>query len=181
MSEADLLTLAGRQHGYFTTAQAGAAGISRRALVGRHKAARLEHAAFGLYRLPQFPDGPLDELYALQVIAPGGAFSHETALERYALADVLPRTIHLTIPPESGLKPRPRLTIHRSRIEPCDRILRDDLWLTSLRRTLADCARTGTDPDQLLAALEEGRNRGLLSRDDLLILARVHPFSGVLR
>ena len=35
MSDSQLLELAGQLHGYFTTAQAEAARISRRALVGR--------------------------------------------------------------------------------------------------------------------------------------------------
>ncbi len=181
MSDAELLTLAGRQHGYFTTAQAEAAGISRRALLGRHRKGLLERAAFGLYRLPQFPASPLDELYALQAIAPAATFSHETALQLYGLSDVLPTTIHLTVAPASGLKPRSGVTIHRSRIEPGDRILRDDLWLTSPRRTLADCARIGSDPEQLLAALAEGRERGMLARNDLQSLAPIYPFSSVLR
>ena len=181
MSEPDLLTLAGSQHGYFTTAQAGTAGISRRALLGRHRKGLLERVAFGLYRLPQFPAGPLDELYALQAIAPTATFSHETALQLYGLSDVLPKTIHVTVAPESGLKPRASVRIHRSRMGPDDRILRDDLWLTSLRRTLADCARIGTDAEQLLAALAEGRDRGMLTPDDLLNLGRVYPFSSALR
>ncbi len=178
MSELELLILAGSQRGYFTTAQAEAAGISRRALLGRHRKGLLEHPAFGLYRLPQFPPGPLDELHALQAIASGATFSHETALQLYGVSDVLPRTIHLTVAPEAGLKPRSGVTIHRSRIRPDDRILRDDLWLTSLRRTLADCARTGTDAEQLLAALAKGRERGLLTADDMRSLALLYPYSG---
>jgi predicted transcriptional regulator of viral defense system len=181
MSESDLLTLAGSQHGYFTTAQAEAAGISRRALFGRHRKGLLERTAFGLYRLPQFPPGPRDELYALQAIAPRATFSHETALQLFELSDVLPRTIHLTVAPESGFKPRTGVSIHRSRIQPDERILRDDLWLTSPRRTLIDCARIGTDAEQLVAALAEGRDRGLLTRDDLRGLALIYPYAGVLR
>ena len=116
----------------------------------------------------------------MQAIAPGATFSHETALQLYGLSDVLPTTIHLTVAPESGLKPRPGVTIHRSRMESDDRILRDDLWLTSLRRTLADCARIGTDAEQLLAALAEGRDRGMLTPDDLLDLTPLYPFSSAL-
>jgi predicted transcriptional regulator of viral defense system len=177
MSEADLLAAAGRQHGYFTTSQAEAAGVSRRALVGRLRKGLLERAAFGLYRLPQYPVGPLDDLYALQAVAPSATFSHETALQLLALADILPRTIHLTVDPRSGLKPRPGVSIHRSRIEPHERVLRDDLWLTSARRTLADCARLGTDPDQLVAAFENAIERGLLTTTDRQELARTYPYS----
>src|SRR5689334_19936502 len=130
MSERELLELAGQQHGFFTTAQASAAGISRRALVGRLHRGLVERERHGVYRLPQYPPTPRDELYAIQAAAPSATFSHDTALEIYGLSDVLPRTIHLTMAPTSGLKPRPGITIHRSRIAPGDRVLRDDLWLT---------------------------------------------------
>jgi hypothetical protein len=46
---------------------------------------------------------------------------------------------------------------------------------------LADSARIGTDAEQLLAALTEGRDRGLLTPDDLRSLASLYPFSSALR
>ncbi len=56
-----------------------------------------------------------------------------------------------------------------------------DVWLTSLPRTLLDCARLGTDSEQLLAALEVGRERGLPGRDDLARLTNTYPFAGKIR
>ena len=181
MSDSELLELAGHQHGYFTTAQAGAAGISRRALAGRLLKGLIERDSHGVYRLRQYPPTPRDEFYALQASVPRATFSHDIALEFYGLSDVLPATIHVTVPPSSGLKPRPGVTIHRSKIAPRDRVLRDDIWLTSLPRTLLDCARLGTDSEQLLAALEAGRERGLLGRDDLARLTNTYPFAGKIR
>jgi predicted transcriptional regulator of viral defense system len=181
MGDTELLELAGQQHGYFTTAQAGAAGISRRALSGRLLKGLIERDSHGVYRLRQYPPTPRDEFYALQASVPGATFSHDTALELYGLSDVLPTTIHVTVPPSSGLKPRPGITIHRSKLDPHDRVLRDDLWLTSLPRTLLDCARLGTDAEQLLGALETGRERGLLGRDALARLTNTYPFAGRIR
>jgi predicted transcriptional regulator of viral defense system len=178
MSDADLLEIAGYQHGFFTTAQAGAAGISRRALVGRERRGVIERIAYGLYRLRQFPPTPRDDLYALQTSVPTGTFSHETALELYELSDVLPQTIHMTVPAASGLKPRPGVTIHHSGIHPADRALRDDLWITGLARTLLDCARAGTDAEQLMAAMAAGHERGLLGVRDTARLAAAYPFRG---
>ena len=179
MGEPDLLKLAAAQHGYFSTAQAEAAGISRRALLGRERRGLIERATHGVYRLAGTPASTLDPFYAFSVAAPAATFSHDTALELYGVSDVLPRTVHVTVPPESGLKKRPGFTIHRSEIAPGERQLRDGLWVTSLARTLADCARTGTDPEQLLAALEEGRARALLADHDLARLHRLHPFRTV--
>lgn len=181
MSDSQLLELAGQQHGYFTTAQAEAAGISRRALVGRLLRGLIERDSRGVYRFTQYPPTPRDEFYAFQASAPGATFSHDTALEFYGLSDVLPTTIYVTVPPSSGLKPRPGITIHRSKLDPRDRVLRDDLWLTSLPRTLLDCARRGTDSGQLLAALEAGCERGLLGRDALARLTSTYPFMGRIR
>ena len=178
MSDGGLLETAGYQHGYFTTGQAAAAGISRRALVGREGRGVIERIAYGLYRLRQFPVTPRDDFYALQTRVPAGTFSHDTALELLDVSDVLPRTIHLTVPTASGLKPRPGITIHRSDIEASDRILRDDLWITGLARTLLDCARAGTDAEQLLTAMAAGRERGLLGPRDQERLAAVYPFRG---
>lgn len=177
MAESDLLHLAAAQHGYFSTAQAAAAGISRRALVDRARRGLVERIAHGVYRLAGTPASHLDGFYAFSVQAPSATFSHDTALELYGVSDVLPRTVHITVPPGSGLKPRPGYTIHRSAIGPAERVLRDGVWVTSFARTLADCAKGGTDPDQLLAAFVEGHERALLTADDIARLRRLYPFT----
>jgi predicted transcriptional regulator of viral defense system len=56
-------------------------------------------------------------------------------------------------------------------------VLRDGVWVTSLARTLADCARGGTDADPLMTALAEGRERAMLTADDLARLRRLYPFT----
>ena len=177
MGERDLLRLAAAQHGYFSTAQAVDAGISRRALVDRVRRGVIERVAHGVYRVAGTPADPLDDFYAFSVEAPSATFSHDTALEFFGVSDVLPRTVHVTVPPGSGLKARRGYTIHRPVIAPPERVLRDGVWVTSLARTLADCARGGTDPEQLIAALEAGRERAMLTADDVARLRRLYPFA----
>jgi predicted transcriptional regulator of viral defense system len=177
MDESDLLQIAAAQHGYFSTAQAAAAGISRRALVDRVRRGVIERAAHGVYRLSGTPSTQLDSFYAFSVEAPSATFSHDTALELYGVSDVLPRTVHVTVPPGSGLKPRRGYTIHRSVLAPSERVLRDGVWVTSLARTLTDCAKGGTDPEQLVAALSEGRERAMLTPDEITRLRRLYPFT----
>jgi len=70
------------------------------------------------------------------------------------------------------------VTIHRSGLARPERILRDDLWVTDLLRTLLDCARWGTDPEQLLEAFDAADERGVLSSSALVRLRRASPFSG---
>ena len=68
----------------------------------------------GLSRLPHWTADPADELYALQAIAPFGTFSHQTALTLLGPTDIIPSTIHFTIPETSRLRSRQasRSTVH---------------------------------------------------------------------
>ena len=179
MSWEDLLTTAAGQHGYFTTAQAAEHGISRRALTWRAQNGSAERMAHGLYRLPHWPIGPDDELYALQALAPFGTFSHDTALTLLGLTDIIPSAIHFTIPETSRLRSRPGVTFHRSRHGAMrDRTLQDGLWISTARRALLDAAREGADPDQLVSAARDARERAMLAPDDLDELRGLAPFSG---
>jgi len=175
MSWDDLLRLAAEQHGYFTTAQAAAEGITRRALSWRTDRRQVERIERGLYRLSHWPAGPDDLLHALRVMAPFGTFSHETALSLLGLSDLVPSVTHFTIPESSRLSARPGIRLHRSRARAgTDRTYRDGLWVSTARRAILDCARIGSDSDQLIAAALEARDRALLTDDDLALL-RAHP------
>ncbi len=179
MSWDELLSTAAAQHGYFTTAQAAEHGISRRALTWRTQHGSAERVGHGLYRLPHSPVDAADELYALQALAPFGTFSHDTALTLLGLSDIIPSTIHITIPETSRLRPRPGVTLHRSRHDAMtDRTLRDGLWVSTARRALLDAARQGADPDQLVSAGRDARARAMLTPDDLAELRRHPPFEG---
>lgn len=177
MTRQELLKIAGLQQGYFRTQQALAAGWTRRELSWARATGRIENIRYGLYRFAHFPLTPLDELHEIQTLAPAGTFSHETALQLYGLSDLLPRTTHFTVPRGSGFKPRPGIAIHHLPITPGERVLRDGLWLTSLTRTLLDAARAGTDPDQLLGAARDARERALLSPENVALLRSKYPYS----
>lgn len=177
MSWEDLLATAAAQRGYFTSAQAAAHGISRRALTWRAEHGSAERIEYGLYRLPHWPIDPNDDLYALQARATFGTFSHETALHLLGLSDIISGVVHFTIPEASRLRSRPGIRLHRSRHHAAtDRTLRDGLWVSGARRALLDSARSGADPDQLLAAARDARERAMLTSDDLRRLRNHPPF-----
>lgn len=179
MSWEDLLATAAAQHGYFTTEQAAGHGISRRALTWRAQRGSAERIAHRLYRLPHWPPDPSDELYALQAVAPFGTFSHDTALTLLGLTDIIPSTIHFTIPETSRLRSRPGVTLHRSRHGAMtDRTLREGLWVSTARRALLDAAGEGADPDQLVSAARDAHARAMLTPADLAELRRKAPFAG---
>lgn len=179
MSWQNLLERASQQHGYFTTKDAAQEGISWRALTGRLKGGQIDRIERGLYRLPHWPADPNDDLYALQALAPFGTFSHETALNLLGLSDIIPSTIHFTIPETSRLTSRPGIRLHRSRHHAgIDRVLRDGLWISTPRRALLDSARIGSDPDQLIGAARDAKERAMLTTNDLVVLRRHRPFRG---
>ena len=168
MSWQKLLEWAAQNHGYFTTADAAREGVSSRALTGRVKRGSVNRMERSLYRLPHWPAEPNDELYGLQALAPFGTFSHETALNLLALSDIIPSTIHFTIPESSRLSPRPGVKLHRSRRNAeRDRALRDGLWISTARRALLDSARIGSDPDQLINAARDAKARAMLTTEDI--------------
>ncbi len=86
MSEPHLLEIASYQHGYFTTGQALAEGVSYRALTDRVHRGVIERVSHGVYGMAHYPVTPRDDLYSLQVAAPDSLISHETALEIYGLS-----------------------------------------------------------------------------------------------
>lgn len=177
MSWQELLITAATQRGYFTSAQAAEHGISRRALTWRAEHGSAERIEYGLYRLPHWPIDSNDELYALQARAPFGTFSHDTALSLLGLSDIIPAVIHFTIPEASRIHSRPGIRLHRSRHHAgTDRILRDGLWVSTARRALIESARIGADPDQLLAAAREAKERATLTSEDLRDLRNHAPF-----
>lgn len=107
----------------------------------------MERIAHGLYRLPHWPIGAHDELLRVQTIAPFRTLSLDTALTLLGLTDMIPSTIHLTIPETSRPRSLPDVTLHRSRQGAMtDRTLRDGLWVSTARRALLDAAREGAAP-----------------------------------
>jgi predicted transcriptional regulator of viral defense system len=168
MSWQSLLARAAENHGYFTTTEAAEHGVSWRALSGRVERGNIDRAERSLYRLPHWPAEPNDEFYALQALAPFGTFSHETALSLLGLSDIIPTAIHFTIPESSRLGLRAGIRLHRSRHRADqDRIFRDGLWVNTARRALLDSARIGSDPDQLLDAAREAKDRAMLTAQDI--------------
>lgn len=168
MSWEELLAIAGSRHGYFTARQAAELGVSRRALAWRAARAFVDRSGYGLYRLAHWPIEANDDLYELQARVPFGTLSHETALTLLGLSDIIPRTIHFTIPESSRLSARPGIRLHRSRhLADRDRILRDGLWVSTAPRALRDSARIGSDPDQLLQAAREAKARAMLTNEDI--------------
>ncbi len=157
-----LYDLAAAQGGYFTTAQAKALGVSRRALAYRAETGDLARIEYGIYRLAQHPSQPFEDVIVACLWAGEGcAASHDTALAIYELADAMPAKIHITVPrPFRGR--RRGIIVHHAPLREDERTARDGVPVTTVDRTLADVART-SEASIVATAAEQALKRGLIS------------------
>lgn len=169
-----LYDLAEGQAGYFTTAQAVEAGVSRRALSGRARGGDVEQVRHGIYRLRQFPAHPFEDVAAACLWAgPDSAASHETALAIHGISDAMPPVIHVTVArPFRGRQAG--VVIHVAPLPDDQRQVRDGIPVTTIGRTLQDVA-TASDPTLVRQAVIEAIHGGVLSRRQLRKIVRDTP------
>jgi predicted transcriptional regulator of viral defense system len=108
-----LYELAESQSGYFTAAQARAAGLHPVRLVQLERTEDIERLSRGVYRLARYPISPFGQYMEAslwpQVHRPEmrGTISHESALALYGLSDVSPNKVHITLPPALRIRRAP--------------------------------------------------------------------------
>src|ERR1700690_2988515 len=99
-----LSEFAEQQQGFFTTKQAKAAGFSENTHAYHVQVGNWIREHRGIYRLALFPaaDRPDLVLWALwsrnRNEEVEGVYSHQTALNLYALSDLSPAKLHMTVP-----------------------------------------------------------------------------------
>jgi predicted transcriptional regulator of viral defense system len=156
------------QAGMFTTGQAEAAGYSRALLAKYLRGHRIEHRRRGVYRVVHFPAGEHEDLVELWLWADRQAvFSHETALALHGLSDALPARSHLTLPASwetRRLRTPSQVDLHFSDVGKPDKAWVGPVPVTSVARTIVDCADAKVPPDIVKAAVESAIARGLVAR-----------------
>lgn len=159
-----LLALAARQSGYFTAAQALDLGYSYPAQRYHAQRGNWLRVDRGIYRLPEWPTGPRDDLVRWSLWSRGRAVvSHETAMSVHELGDVDPARVHLTVPQNFRQKD-PAVVIHRAEVPGSDVEEHSGFRVTTPLRSLLDVATGDLDLDQLARAIEEALARGMLTR-----------------
>lgn len=168
-----LAALAHEQGGYFTAKQAREAGYGYTHLDYHESAGNFERVAHGLYRLPTVPPADHDDLIRLalwsrnQTDAPQSVVSHESALVLHELSELLPRQVHLTVPPKFR-KPAPTgVVLHKAELAAGDVEERAGFRVTTPLRTLLDVAANGLSQEQLDKAVADALARGLVRRTAL--------------
>ncbi|MDQ6894923.1 MAG: type IV toxin-antitoxin system AbiEi family antitoxin domain-containing protein [Acidobacteriota bacterium] len=166
-----LARIAAAQAGYFTSGQAAHAGYSTRLQHHHSSSGNWRRITRGIYRLPDWPSDENEGLILATLVSGGkGVVSHESALSLQGLSDVLPDTVHLTVPP-SFRKRIAGVTLHRADLRPIDVLARSGFSVTTPLRTVADAARSPLSPEHLEAAVRDGLRLGLLRKAKLLDLA----------
>jgi predicted transcriptional regulator of viral defense system len=162
-----LLDLAVSQSGYFTTAQAANLGFSPELLIHHTHACRILRCRRGIYRVRHLPAQDDEDLVVHWLWSRrGGVFSHATALALHDLSDILPDVAELTLPltwRARRLSVPAGLVLHHADVAATDRTWVGNVPVTSVARTLRDCAAAPLPPDILQQAIGQAVRRGLVA------------------
>lgn len=149
--------------GYFDRGDAHAHGIGDRLLHHYVRSGRFDRIYPGVYRLRIAPVAGHDGLLRAWVWSNyRGAISHESALELYGLADVMPSRVQLTVPPSFGRRSTD-YDLHRAELSEAQTMLYDGVRATTPARSIVDAASFGTGPEQIDMAVIQAIERALVS------------------
>jgi predicted transcriptional regulator of viral defense system len=179
-----LHAIAATQGGYFTAKQAASAGYDYSHLTYHLKANNFERAEHGLYRIVTIPTAEHDDLIRLHLWSrdrqdvPVAVVSHASALFLHQMSDVLPRRIHLTVPPRFRKAIPKGCILHRAVLAVKDIERREGFAVTTPMRTLLDVAADKSVSDEQIAkAVEDATAKGLVRLSKLQEAVRQMPTS----
>jgi predicted transcriptional regulator of viral defense system len=179
-----LYEIAAAQAGYFTTQQSLKANISPPLLSYKVRTGRFLRVQRGIYRITQYPPSEHEELVVAWLWSKqAGVISHETVLALHGLSDVLPASIHLTLPldwQDRKLKVPPNLALHHAEVPSKDRTWFGEVPITCIKRTLNDCANDGLSPELLRQAARQALQRNMIARSEMgPVEVALQPFGGL--
>ena len=159
-----LFRVASLQGGYFSAAQAKAAGYSYSAQAHHVSATNWVRVDRGLFRLTEWVPSTHDHLARWTLWSKGrGVVSHETALGVHDIGEFESHRIHLTVPPEFTMRDD-MLALHFADLPSSEVTDMAGFRLTNPLRSLIDVASREPDEEQLARAIQEAERRGLVTR-----------------
>jgi predicted transcriptional regulator of viral defense system len=167
-----LYRVAETQSGFFSAAQAHAAGYSARLLSHHARHQRIERRARGVYRLVHFPQLTDAEDLVVHWLwsERQGTYSHTTALQLHQLSDAMPEQANMVLP-VSWSKRRLRVPVGvRLRfgdIAEQERETVRGVPVTTPAKTVNDCALGHVEPHLVGQAVREGLERGLFRTENI--------------
>ncbi len=173
--EFQLYQFAEDQAGYFSLAQALEIGIRRNQIYRELKRGKFKKAGWGVYRFVQFPASQFEEIHIAVLSAGQNAIvGFETALYVYDLSDIIPDEIHLILPATSSRR-RTGIRVHTTQLNPADITHFEGLPITTVDRTLVDCAFAHVADEQIRIAIFQSLRRGMTTRQKLINQTRNRP------
>lgn len=171
----DLHRIAETQDGFFTAKQSAELGFDPRNFHHFVKSGEWLREGRGLYRLAAFPSSPHQDLWRALMWSrnkfdrPQGVFSYHSALDLYGLSDLMANEVHMTVPRDFRRNaPIPTiLRLHLQDLPSSDIKLVQGLPCTTPLKTLADLIEFGIPDDLIRQGLNEGLERGLITRSEL--------------
>jgi predicted transcriptional regulator of viral defense system len=172
-----LYAIVEEQQGYFTARQATDVGYQPGSQAHHVKVGNWVRAARGVYRLARFPQSDEEQLVVFSLWSrnragvPEGVYSHQTALSIHELSDVNPTKLHMTVPPafRRSAKVPTILVLHHATLDGKDVEQRQGFRATRPLRTIVDLAASElVSRDMIAQALDEGRNRGLITAREIV-------------
>ena len=155
--------MASLQGGYFTAAQALDAGYgypNQKFHIDRGNWNRVDR---GIFRLPEWPIAPHDDLIRWSLWALGRAVvSYVTALTVHGYGEFESSRVNLTVPPRFA-KVDPAVVLHRASLNGDDIQAWEGFRVTTVMRSLIDVAGEGADQDQLANAIAEAQAAGAIT------------------
>jgi len=174
-----LVAVAQGQGGYVTARQAQRAGFAYSHLAYHVGAGNLTRVGHGLYRVPEIPRSEHDQVLRLVLASrdrigrPQAVVSHESALALHELSDVIPASVHLTVPPGWRKAPAAGATVHRAPLGTADSEEWEGFSVTTPLRTLLDVAgERRPSCSRLGRAVRDALSRGLVRRSELTAALR---------
>jgi predicted transcriptional regulator of viral defense system len=168
-------------YGFLTVDDARRAGILPQRLAEMARRGSLRREGLGLYRLDPFPAHELDSYRKATLWPYGveGVLSHETALDLYELSDVNPAKIHITVPKRYRLRRRetpPSYRFHHEDLYARDITRHEGLPIVTPAKAIRQCHEANVRHDLVRQALEDAKQRGLLTRSAYAELMRELEF-----
>jgi predicted transcriptional regulator of viral defense system len=175
-----LYELAEDQAGYFTAAQARAAGLPQVRLAQLYKRGDVERVSRGVYRLTRYPVSPLGQYMAAalwpQVRRPDvqAVVSHESALAIYGLSNASPAKVHVTVPAQLRIRRAapPHVVLHHAHLDPKDVQRVEGVPVTVPARAIRDVHADHLGSALVRQAIADGRRTGHLTLDEADVLER---------
>lgn len=169
----ELYSIAESQAGYFSITQAESVGIARQQIYQGVTTGKYWKADHGVYRFIEFPADRFEDLHrALLQAGEKAVVGFISALYVYDLSDLIPYQIHLILPRTSSRRRPEGIRMHTNKLQPEDITVWEGLRITTVARTICDCAFSNVEEHHIRMAIRQALQRGLTTKEKLLVQSK---------